>query len=541
MSRAGKLARAATVLLALVQLGVLAWTLARRFGYPYDLEWMEGGMLCHALRLLEGKPIYAPPSVDFIPFLYTPLYPALVALLSKAAGLTYMLGRAISIAAFAGASWLAYRFAAREGGSRATALAAMALPSAAYALTGSFYDLARPDSLWLLLVTAALVLVYRAARDAQGDPRPFSDARMHLLAAAAGALLVAAFFTKQTASPFLIAAGIALLALNFRAVPAFGGALALLGLPSLWLMNRATSGWFWRYVFHMHQGHGFFAKRAWVEGPIALAAIVGPALLLIPWAALRRRSPAMMYAAFLALVGAGTACLAAGTEWAITNAYIPGVFFPAMAMGLAAGRLLGGTAANPVPRLRPPVVYALLFATLVVKLPGWHGERDDAFMYLSQARLLHRFDPRRFIPTPQDRAAGDALVEKLRQAPGEVLVPFHPFYAHLAGKRTFVHQMGVMDVGRAGLGVPAGLAEALASHRFELVVLDDKIEGKWQWWPGLQAGYEERERLRGPRVPTGAQTVPSYLWAPRPPPPPPPPPAPPAPSDGDARIDMELQ
>lgn len=528
MSRAAKLVRSVAVLFALVQIGVLAFTLVRRFGYPYDLEWMEGGMLCHSLRLLDGQPIYAAPSVDFIPFLYTPLYPALLALLSKVVGLSYGLGRAVSIASFAGASYLAYRFAAREGGSRAAALAAMALPAAAYALTGSFYDLARPDSLWLFLVTAALVCVYHAARDEKGAPRSFSDGRMHLLAAAAGALLVLAFFTKQTAGPFFVAAGLGLLALNFRAVPAFVGALVVLGLPSLWWMNRGSGGWFWRYVFQMHQGHTFFAKRAWVEGPMALAAIDGPALLLVVWGLLRRRSAAMGYAAFLALVGVGTACLAAGTEWAITNAYIPGVFFPSLAMGMAGGRLCGGTAADPLPRLRPVVVYGLLLASLLVKLPGWHGERDDAFMYLSQARLVHRFDPRRFIPTSQDRAAGDALVARLRATAGEVLVPFHPFYARLAGKRTFVHQMGVMDVGRAGLGVPAGLSEAFAARRFELVVLDDKIEGKWPWWPGLQGAYEERERLRGPRVPTGAQTVPSYLWMPRPP-------------AGEAHIDTEPQ
>ncbi|HVR19832.1 MAG TPA: hypothetical protein VMS65_09050, partial [Polyangiaceae bacterium] len=46
----------------------------RRLRYPYELEWMEGGMLGHALQLLAGKPLYPEPSPDFVPFIYGPLY-----------------------------------------------------------------------------------------------------------------------------------------------------------------------------------------------------------------------------------------------------------------------------------------------------------------------------------------------------------------------------------------------------------------------------------------------------------------------------------
>src|SRR5262245_34390996 len=94
---------AALSLCAIWVMGMFAWVVARRIAYPYDLEWMESGMLCHALRLYEGQPIYAAPSVDFIPHLYTPLYPAVVALLARVTGdVGYLLGRAVSVAAFAG-------------------------------------------------------------------------------------------------------------------------------------------------------------------------------------------------------------------------------------------------------------------------------------------------------------------------------------------------------------------------------------------------------------------------------------------------------
>ena len=56
---------------------------------------MEGGTLTHAVRVVRGEPIYAPPSVDFVAFFYTPLYPRLLALLSHVTGgLSFTLGRA---------------------------------------------------------------------------------------------------------------------------------------------------------------------------------------------------------------------------------------------------------------------------------------------------------------------------------------------------------------------------------------------------------------------------------------------------------------
>ena len=72
----------------LYQVGLLVYAIAGRVSYPYDLEWMEGGMLHHALRIQEGHSLYAPPSIDFIPYLYTPLYPTLLALFGNAFGLT---------------------------------------------------------------------------------------------------------------------------------------------------------------------------------------------------------------------------------------------------------------------------------------------------------------------------------------------------------------------------------------------------------------------------------------------------------------------
>ena len=460
-------------------------------------------MLGHALRLVEGKPIYAPPSLDFIPYLYTPGYPAVLFALSKIFGLGYKLGRAVSLLGYFTVIVLGYVYARREGGSRAAAAAAMAIVFAAFVPTGAWYDLARPDSLFMGLVTAGLLVGWWQRRSWVGG-------------VAAALLLVATFFVKQTAAPFMPALGLVLLLASPRVAVVYGVTLAAVGLPSLWLANHGSGGWFWTYISVLHRKHDFFPARAFLGTPGRLALILGPSLLLVPWALWRRRTPGLVYATFLALAGIGAACASFGTQWAFTNAFMPGVMLPAIAIGVAAGCLLDESRGSP-PRRRPAVVYALLSLSLLCAPGGLLPLAARVLPTSWGLDPLQRptgYDPRRFVPTAADRAAGDALLARLRATDGEVLIPFHPFYAHLAGKRSYLHRMGVLDIWRAGMGAPRGLAAALAQHRFAAVVMDDKIEGNWFMWPELLSSYRIAETLHGPPVVSGSPTEPRFLLVP---------------------------
>ena len=77
--------------------GLLAYTVAGRLLFPYDLEWMEGGLLIHAWRVLHGQALYVYPTSDFIPFIYPPLYHWLTAAVGGVFGFGYAPARAISI------------------------------------------------------------------------------------------------------------------------------------------------------------------------------------------------------------------------------------------------------------------------------------------------------------------------------------------------------------------------------------------------------------------------------------------------------------
>jgi hypothetical protein len=133
------------------------------------------------------------------------------------------------------------------------------------------------------------------------------------------------------------------------------------------------------------------------------------------------------------------------------------------------------------------------------------------------------YDPRALVPTAADRRAGDALVARVRATPGEVFVPFHPFYALRAGKAPSLHAQNLADINAIpDLGTPRELIEAIRAHAFALVVLDVEAEGPaaeaeaMGQFPRLPGNYEVRERIEGPRVITGAPVRPRLLLVPKP-------------------------
>jgi hypothetical protein len=419
---------------------------------------MEGGMLVHALRVMRGEPLYAPPSVDFVAYLYTPLYPALLALAGKVIGLSYGLGRAVSVLSLAVVLVLGYRAARREGASRPFALVPAALVAAAFPFCGAWYDVVRNDELYLALVMGGLYLIAY-------HPRQLGAVAL------AGVLGALGFFAKQTASAFIVAAGVGLLVLRWRSVPVFAAAVAAVLGPGLWLLQRASGGWFWTYIYRLHQNHDFYAHRAYVETPLILlkqAPIVLPLVALLAVLLLARRHLTRSAFVWLLAAGAGLtiSCVGFGTQWAFANAFIPGVVFPAIAFGVLAGRLTG--AAQPE-GARRAFAEGLLAALVAAQL------------------ALAFYDPRPYLPTAASRANGDRLIARLRAAPGPVFIPDHPWYAVLAGKPAHFHRMGLWDVRRAGFGLPRGLVESFESHRWALVVMDSRVQ--WPQWPRLRERY----------------------------------------------------
>ncbi|MBC7976677.1 MAG: hypothetical protein H7138_17020, partial [Myxococcales bacterium] len=334
---------------ALYQIGLLAEAIAGRVGYPYDLEWMEGGMLHHAMRIRLGEGIYGPPSVDFIPYLYTPLYPTLLALFAGPFGLSYQLGRAISIAGLLGLIGVAIASLLGEPPRRASAAwvgiaLALGLFAACYPVVEGWYDVVRADTFFLFMITAAIAGLPSWSQADDGVAG-------HGKVAAGAALMALAFFCKQTGIFYVAFGGLVVLAVNWRRVPIYIAMAGLIGLGGVWLLNQATDGWFWTYVSEIHRAHDFNPDRFYRSFRLilwnfpALTIVVVTTLGVVAATVYRvgeipaAARPFLLWAAAYALstlVGA----IGWGTQFAHFNAYMPAFLHGALAAGAAIPAML---------------------------------------------------------------------------------------------------------------------------------------------------------------------------------------------------------
>jgi hypothetical protein len=495
-------ALAAVALLSLAHLAQLCYVISQRIFFPFDVEWLEGAMLCSALRVLEGHALYAEPSAEFISLLYTPLYPALLAGLASIWDLSYGLARSVSVVCFGSTlfilAWTVYRESEHRFSGFLLGLVPIGVIAAAFPLTGAWYDLARSDSLCLLLITLSLYLL-----------RYHAPSRAWLVAA--GVLAGAAFLAKQTASIFIVMSGAYVVLMQRWRAALYVGAVGVVAGGTTLVLNQQSDGWFWRYIFEMHQAHDFDRKRLWPITEQALMSyfpVAGALFLVLAAVALvsllRRRwtdiEHSLLYWLLVALVGIGVAATGYSTAWAGTNAFIPGVLFPALFLSVAVARLEQRLAA------RQP------FASLVRLAVGG----------ALAAQLAVRFyDLERWIPDEGTRQAGERLVALIASIDGPVLIPSHPFYAVLAGKEPMYQAMGIPDVTEAGYPFPADLRRKIEDRYFGAMIFDFRLEPPYPVELFAGGAYRLQRRLQdseSPRPISGARVRPRFLYVPAVPP-----------------------
>jgi 4-amino-4-deoxy-L-arabinose transferase-like glycosyltransferase len=415
----------------------LAW---RHILYPFELEWMEGGMLDHVNRLLQGKQLYAPPSLEFTAFSYAPLYFYLAAALGKLFGAGFALLRSISVLATLATLLLIGRWVWLECGSRRAGALAAALYLACYPVSGSWYDLARVDSLFLLLLLGGFYLL-RRGRSTAG-----------VLGAAL--LLALAFFCKQTALIITLPVLVHYLVSekSFRRwIFLAAWLMLLLGIGGL--MQRSSDGWFAYYLFYLPSQHPPVYWRIhhfWIDyffKPLPFATLAIAAAMLV------------------------------GRWWRGTN-----LFWLFFAIGLFGGPWLASVPSGAFHNVVMPA-HAALALLVAPALAGWRsaGLGRHSLTQLQGIAVLQLlmllYNPLAHLPVPDDRQAGMELIRRLTAAPGPVWIPGHGYLARMAGKEGCAHRCAMDDVlrgkdepGKAGL--QREMNEAIRSGKYAVLVAD---------------------------------------------------------------------
>jgi len=433
--------------------GVSVWYLGSylvvalaRIGYPFELEWMEGAVANHVQRILHGQPLYVRPSLDFVPFVYAPLYFYVSAGLAKVIGLSLLPLRLVSFLSSLACFAIIYAFVQRETGSRFYGLVAAALFAATFRAAGGWFDIARPDTLMLAFLLAGLYL---------------ARFEMSVLAlATAGLLFALAFHTKQTALFIALPVAAGLMAMRGLRSLAFIGTFGLLGLGAVPVLNATYHGWYNYYVFFL-PAHKPLVKSVLWEFWIGDLLRVMPVAcgLAVAWLSWRR----------------------AGLGWTARFFYV--LALAGMVAAAWSGRLhYGGYLNALLPAYAGLAVLAVLGAWTLARPRERSGPRNAgaaAAVYVAclvQFGLLW-YNPAAQIPSREDVRAGRELVAMLAGYPGEILVPQHGYLAELAGKRSFAHQMAIYDVLLAGPSQTQDrllqeIVQAIKRQRFSAIILD---------------------------------------------------------------------
>jgi hypothetical protein len=434
-------------------IGLYLLVTALRLRYPFELEWMEGGAVDHVARILDGRRLYLAPSIDFVPFVYPPLYFYLSAALAKVIGLGFLPLRLVSLASSLACLALLFRIVARETGCRRAGLCAAGLYAATFAASGAWFDLARVDSLFVALLLGGLERLRFGDRSAGGS-------------IAAGVLLALAFLAKQTALPIAVAVLLhAVLTHRKHVWPAIAAFVLAAALPAL-ALEFASRGWYSYYVFRLPGQHPLDGK--WITffsrdllRTVPLAGVISAVFLARQ--ALRRGRPESRPRITVYLIFLATSVAASYAsrlhEAGYLNVLMPAFAALSLVTGLAVGAALSTEASTKTAW-------------------GEMGRGAVGLLCLLQLLLL-AYNPRPLVPTAADRQAGQALVRRLAALPGEVYIPFHGYLAALAGKPTHAQGMAVYDVLRgenpqAG-ALAASLHQAIRDQRFAAVVLDSNL------------------------------------------------------------------
>jgi len=371
-------------------------------GYPYGMEWLEGHVMEIVARAARGEPIYVAPSLDYVPFIYTPFYYIIASYFTQLFGVDFTAGRALSILSTLGIAGIIFLWARALGNKRLTAFSAAGLYLAAYHISGRWYDLARVDNLYVFLLLTGMFTLHTQ--------------RGIFAALIAAGFFAFAFYTKQSAifafAPLLCWAIFYYRRDGLTALAATAAAIALL----VFTANSESAGWFRFYIFDVPAGHGLDKKYTFGFFTGDLLKHWFPMLLAcIPLARNLYCSDRQQFFFFFAL-GLGL----------IGSSYIARIHW-------------GGYVNVLLP------MFAFFAITSSSAIASWPPTR---LLVLLQFLLLW-YSPNALIPNDALRENNDKAIAAITDVYGDVFVPELHFIDWPMGKRSYVYGMAAFDISRS--------------------------------------------------------------------------------------------
>ncbi len=527
-------------------LAYLRLGLARVF-YPYALDFIEEDMVMQAWRVAQNLPVFVPPNAEFVPQVYMPLFTWLGGQLMRLTGFAFWPLRLISFLSTVGTAVLIFYIGWWECGNKTAAFTGAALFLAGYRLVGGWYDLARVDGLFTFLSLAGLVLLVYRRKSATQSYAEAAQRFTKIRFVFAAILLALAFLTKQNglllaavaAFYFFTAESAEVVEYNKKSASSafirvlffFAIPFALVAFVPILVVAEVSGGWFSYYVVTIAYASPLDLGRLrniflWELGAGMGVLLTMMLLLVLP-----------QLVVFFKKLEIGDWRLSLSTlQFLISNN--PWLLFVGTAVFISvAGRTtVGGNLNNML------IGYAFLCLLPALSLSRRHESTFDTGMdirprgydpkqWLWLGAMLVQFGlvllplndglPRQFVPTAEMRAAGDALLARVAQEPGEVWLLLHPSYAVRAGKRPYVHLQSLWHARQRGTDpLPDELVRLIEQQQFVQIISDesDFFETETAFLDLLLAHYEVAETLppsQSPPTLSGPIVRPLTVYVPR--------------------------
>jgi len=356
-------------------------------------------------------------------------------------------------------------------------LGAGALFLTTYENAGAFFDLVRNDGLQIGLLSWALLAVRT------GWVR------------SAGLILTAAFLTKHTAALYGVPAlwwlwhhrgvGPAKQFFCFSVFPALAFTVGL---------NLSSDGLFLTYILDVPSSHPFVAKRFFWTAPKEL-------VMAFPWtvgvvalvAVMRKRATdrGIRFWLVQGAMGLFLSALMRGHHGGFTNVLIPGFWFLALWAGLAVHHL----------RSHWPSLSFRLATAVLLAWQLWAA----------------RWTVGTYVPSDADRAAGERIVDQLRDIDGPILAPWQPWMPVQAGKSPSIALIALWDIDHEGGPLHSEaqiIAEGIQQKQWAAVLTARSALKR-----GLKKHYKktdfDRPMGRALYPKTGWRVRPHALWVPK--------------------------
>ncbi|MCX7879284.1 MAG: hypothetical protein N2517_01325 [Ignavibacteria bacterium] len=421
---------------------VLALVFILRLGYPYELEWMEGGTIEHILRLIENKSIFAEPSLEFIPYIYTPLFYYLGYLLSFVSAPSFFTLRLLAILSFVVSEIIIFKIVKDQTGDNFYAAIGMGLFGLSYSTTGYWFDIARVDTTANLFFILSFYFLIK-------------EKKVHQVLSGTFAFL--AFYTKQSylfIHPFLL---IALFFKNRRLSYTNGIVYFLSIAVSTAVEYYVSNGWYIFWNFSFPSSHHWILSRLYSFWTTDLLPFYSISLILCVFFFLSKSKSFVSSNLFLLALLFGT----------LINSYLLRLHY-------------GGFLNVLIPFVTAlSIVFPIAYSNIQEHFKSKEFNFFLKLLVFSQFLLLV-YDPFVPIPREEDKKNIQNILHFVKNFDGDVYLLCHNFIQRSVGKTSYPHYVLVNDILISNSSIKEKFREefvgALRGHKFKALLLDKDLK-----------------------------------------------------------------